>query len=138
MTKSYNLRDAKFIATNALPAAAGTGNGTALDLGNDSTANGARLQDCELLLSAPALATGALPDTVTATYSIECSSVANFATTQNVSPSCVVQTGNTGAAAATFRAKLPTNCLRYVRAKVVTSTNAGNCAASSMTLELLF
>jgi hypothetical protein len=102
------------------------------------SANAARLAECELLLSAPALSATQLPDTITATYSIECSSVANFATTQNVAPSCIVQTGNTGAAAATFRAKLPSNCLRYVRAKVVTSTNAGNCAASSMKLELLF
>jgi hypothetical protein len=93
---------------------------------------------CELLLSAPALTTGQLPDTVTTTYTLECSSVANFATATAIATGCIVQTGNTGASAGTFRAKLPSNCLRYVRAKVVSSTNAGNCAAKSMTLELLF
>jgi len=138
MGKSFNLRDAKFIETDALPASASTVNGTALDLGTALTQNGARLEACELLLTAPALLTAALPDTVTAKYSLECSAVANFATTTPISTTCLTQTGNTGAAAQTFRMKLPSDCLRYVRAKVITSTNAGNCAGSSMTLELLF
>jgi hypothetical protein len=89
-----------------------------------------------LLLSAPALLTGALPDTVTATYTLQHSDT-NFSAA-TLSGSCIVQTGNTGAAAGTFRMKLPSNCKRYIRASVVTATNAGNCAGSSMTLELLF
>lgn len=139
MTQSYNLRDAEFIKTDALPSAAGTGNGTALDMGNATTQNGARLEAAELLLTAPALSALQLPSAVTATYSIESAVDSAFTSPKTLAGSAIVHTGDGNAvASSTFRMKLPSDCHRYVRAKVVTLTNAGNCAAASMTFELLF
>jgi len=142
MTQSYNLRDAQMIKSDVLPAAASTTkNGTAIDLGDALTANGARLALCELLLSAPALTTTILPDTKTMTYSIEACAASDFGSgVVTLAGSCIVQTGagTAGAAAATFRAKLPTDCPRYIRAKAVSGANTTDASALSMKLELLF
>ena len=132
------LKDVALHSSDALPTAAGTVNGTAIDLGNAMSGRGSRQAHCELLLSAPALTTVQLPDAVTSKYSIQGSTLANFASVVPLATTCLTQTGNTGAAAQTWRMKLPSDCPRYVRASVITSTNAGNCAASSMTLDLLF
>ena len=135
---TYGLRDAALRAADALPAAAGTVNGTVIDLGNALTARGARLAECEFLLTVPAQTVTTLPDTVTATYSIQ-HSASNFSSTVLIA-SAIVQTGagGAGAAANTYRFKIPSACMRYLRVSVITSTNAGNQAALSMTLELLF
>ena len=142
MTQSYNVRDANYIASNALPADNVNSNGTALDLGAALTQNGARLANCELLLTAPALDTNAIPDTTTMTYHIEASATSNFASITTLAASAIVQTGNNGAAADTFRMKIPSDCPRYIRSRAIGADvgNAaiGNCAGSSMTLELLF
>lgn len=139
---TYNLRDAALKASDALPAAAGTVNGTAIDLGNTLTDRGARLEKDELLLSAPALTVTQLPNTTTMTYALQSSTLANFASNTSLVGSAIVQTGNNAAAAASYRFKLPTNCARYVRAVAVSANvgnaTVGNCAASNMTLELLF
>lgn len=133
---TYGVRDAALYAADALPSSATTKNGTGIDLGAALSSRGARLEPCELLLSAPALNTANLPDTVTAIYSIQAGADnSTFATP--IATSCITQTGNTGAAAASKRIKLPSDCPRYIRASVITATNAGNCAAKSMTLELL-
>jgi hypothetical protein len=138
---NFNVRDALLIKSDVLPAAASTTkNGTALDLGNALTARGARLADCELLLSAPALTTTMLPDTKTMTYSIESSVDSAFTSPITLAGSCIVQTGagGAGAAAATFRLKVPSDCARYIRAKAVSGANVTDSSTLSMKLELLF
>jgi len=138
MTKSYNVRDAKFIATDTMPGGAGTTKaGTALDLGNTLTANGARMDKSELLLTMPALTDTMVPSTKTMTFSIEtCDDSAFGAPT--VLWSLVTTGGGAGVAAATYRVKVPTNCLRYVRAKAVSGSLTTDSSAVSMKLELLF
>jgi hypothetical protein len=133
------VRDAGLVQSIALPAAAGTVNGLPIDLGDAMTARGARLADCELVLTAPALNTTDLPNTVTAIYAIQ-GSTTNFGTVVPLATACLTQTGAAGAGAAlqTWRMKLPSDCPRYIRASVVTATNAGNCALKSMELALQF
>ena len=103
----YNVRDDNFIATKALPNGATTIYSAGLDLGALSD-QGHRVAECEVLISAPALATAALPDTKTMTYSIQHDSDSAFGTAADLAPSVLVQTGasGAGAAAATF----PSRC----------------------------
>ena len=137
----HGVKDADLNETKALPAAAGTVNSDGIDLGALSD-RGGRFLDCEGLLSAPALTTGELPDTTTMTYTIQSSATSNFASATTLAGSCIVQTGDTGADAETFRFKIPSNCQRYIRAVAVGAdvgnASLGNCAASELTLELLF
>lgn len=136
---TFNVRDANFIKSDVMPAAASTTKaGTALDLGAALTGRGAHLEKCELLLTMPALTTTMVPDTKTMTYSIEMST--DLAFTSPVTLFTVTKTGATsaGVAADTFRQKLPGNCYRYVRAKAVSGANVTDSSAVSMKLELLF
>jgi hypothetical protein len=143
MTQSYEVRDALLIKADALPADAGTVNGTAIDLGAVGS-HGARLENCEVKLSAPALTVTQLPNTTTATYSIQASAASNFDGAVTLASGCIVQTGagGAGAAADSFRLKLPTDCPRYLRAVVVGAdvgeAGFGDCSDADMTLELLF
>jgi hypothetical protein len=136
-----NVKDALLIKSNALPNNASTTvNGTALDPGNALTGRGAYLAQCELLLSAPALNTTMLPDTRTMTYSIEGSVDSAFTSPIALASGCIVQTGagSAGAAAATFRMKIPSNAPRYIRAKAVSGASTTDASSLSMTLALLF
>jgi hypothetical protein len=141
LSANYQVRDAAFITVNALPPAAKvTVFGTAIDLADTPTAAGARLASCEWLLSAPALTTEMLPDTKAMTYSIEASVDAAFTTPITLAGSCIVQTGagGAGAAAATFRLPIPSDCARYIRAKAISSEDVSDCSSVSMKMELLF
>jgi hypothetical protein len=142
MADTYNVRDAELIATDTLPAAASTTkNGTALDQGNALTDRGARVAPCEALLSAPALTTVILPDTKTMTYSVEACAASDFGSgVVTLASGCIVQTGagGAGAAAASFRMKIPSDCPRYVRAKAVSGADTTDASALSMTFEILF
>jgi len=139
--QSLNVRDASMAKENALPAAASTTvNGTAMDLG-PLTGISSRSENVEALLSAPALTTTILPDTRTMTYSLEaCADSAFGSGVVTLAGSCIVQTGAgaAGAAAATFRAKIPGNCPRYLRAKAVSGASTTDASAVKMKLELLF
>ncbi len=132
-----HVRDGSLKSSDALPAAAGLVNGTAIDLG-PLTETSSRSEQVELLLTAPALNVAQLPNTVTATYSLQMSNSSNMASPQSLGNSVIVQTGSNGAASTTFRFKVPSNALRYIGAAVTTAAGAGNCAAAAMTLELLF
>ena len=138
--KSYNLRDAALIKEDALPAGASTTvNGTALDLQTASGQNSARLAPVELLLSAPALTTTMLPDSRTMTYSLQCDEDSAFGSPRTLVASCIVQTGGSsaGAAADTYRMKLPSDCERYVRAVAVSGASVTDSSSKKMKLELL-
>jgi hypothetical protein len=141
MTQSYNVRDASLISEDALPASTGAANGTALDLGTLSDIS-ARVAPMEMLLSAPVLNATLLPNGCTCTYKIEVSNASNFATNTTLIAAAITQTGANGAAASTYRFKIPSDCKRYIRAVATTADNgntaAGNCAAKKMTLEMLF
>lgn len=134
----FNVRDANLIITRALPNGAATVNSNGIDLGS-KTAWGDRLAQCELLLSAPALTTTQQPDAKTLTYTIQHDDASDFGSAATLAGSVIVQTGagGAGAAAATFRMKIPTNCKRYVRVAIVGSAT-GDSSGASATLELLF
>lgn len=136
---SYELKDAAVKKTWALPNGAATTYATpGIDLGH--TTAGKLLADCEFLLSAPALNTTQLPDAKTMIYSIlldtvdpiDGSSVVKYA-------SVITQTGagGAGAAAATYRFRLPSDATRILGARAVGSAS-GDATGASATLEALF
>jgi hypothetical protein len=133
----YGLQDASLNNSIALPAAPGTVTSAVLDTGT-LTGLSAQLAECEALLSAPVLTTAQLPDGKTATYSVMGGATADALT--SLVGSAIVQTGagGAGAAAATYRFKLPSNCPRYLAVQVVTGALAGDCHLASAALQLLF
>ena len=140
---SYQVRDALTRLTLALPNGAATAYATpGIDLGALST-SGRNLADCELLLSAPALTTGQQPDAKTLIYSILIDTVDPIdasSTVMNLSVLTQTGAGGAGAAAATWRGKIPTvfslASARIVGFRAIGSA-AGDASAASATLELL-
>ena len=131
----YARKDTSLKVTKALPNGAASTTSDGIDLGlttrSDFTA------PCELLLTAPAMATGVMGDAKTMIYSIEMDDNSSFSSATSIA-TILTQTGAGGAgcSAATARYKLPSNVERYVRVKATGSTT-GNASTSSMTLELL-
>lgn len=135
---SFNVRDAQLKKTRALPNGASNVVSDAIDL-DAITAKGAVLADCELLISAPALVVGDLGDGATMKYDVECDSDSAHGSPRIIAKEVLVQTGagGAGAAAATKRFRLPSDCERYVRVRA-TNSAAGDASDKSMTIELLF
>lgn len=133
-----NVKDAELIETKALPNGAASIYSDPIDLGALSAA-GARLHSGELLLSAPALATADLGDAATMTYDLQMDNDSAFGSPTTLIAGIIVQTGagGAGAAAASARFRVPTNCERYVRAKA-TNSAAGDASDKSLTLSLVF
>jgi hypothetical protein len=134
----YNIRDLQKKVTKALPSSAsGTVHTDAID--TENSARGDFTAALELLISAPALTTTMLPDTKTCTYKIEHDTDSAFGTVADLYPSVIVQTGanSGGAAAATFRTKLPTNVKRYVRVAITLGSQTTDSSSKTATVELL-
>lgn len=120
----------------ALPAAASTStNSTGIDFG----AGVAKHLGVELELSVPALTTTIVPDTRTVTYIIETSTDSAFGSIDQTLLS-QVSTGAGGAGVGAFleRVRLPSNCARYVRAKVTFGASTTTGAAVSATFTARF
>lgn len=132
-----NVRDALLKLTKALPNGAATIYSDSIDTGTTTT--GAQLSPVEFLLTAPALVVGDLADGATMKYSILTDTVDPIDGSSTVLfADCIVQTGagGAGAAAATFRFKLPSNAGRLIGFKAVNS-GAGDASDKSATLEVL-
>lgn len=132
-----NIQDASLNpATFLLPAAASTSTqSAAVDLGADTF----KSERIELELSVPALSTTIAPDTRTATYIVETSTVSNFASIDATIMSDVYTgAGGVGIAAKVRRVRLPSNCARYVRAKVTFGASTTDASALSATFTLRF
>lgn len=131
----YNKRDANLKQTKALHSGAGSDSITGFDLG--LTTKSDFVTPCELLLTAPALTTSALPDAGTMIYTVETDDNSSFSSATNLG-TILTQTGagGAGAAAATARWKPPTNVERYIRVKA-TKSGTGDASGVSMTVELL-
>lgn len=132
-----NIQDAAVNpAAFALPAAASSStNSTGVDLGTDAV----KPESIELELSVPALSTTIVPDTRTVDYIIETSTASNFATIDQT----ILNERQTGAGAAGVpaflkRVRLPSNCARYVRAKITFGASTTSGAAVSATFTLRF
>lgn len=134
---AFTVGDRNFYTTKTLPASATTADSTGFDLGHGS-ARGDFLANCELKISAPALATGQLGDGATMKYTVQHDDDVAFGTAATLEADVITQTGagGAGAAAATYTMRLPVDVKRYVRVRATNS--AGNSSASSMTVELLF
>jgi len=128
------LKDTSLKSTFALANGANHVHSATFDLGP-----GDKVALAEFLLSAPVLVVAEIVDLDTITYSVEMDEDPAMGSPTTVIPAIIVQTGvhpDAGAAAATARFRVPTNCERYVR---VTATNsgAGNASTKSAVLELL-
>lgn len=139
----FGRLDASLIKTKALPEAAGTGTATetvytdAID--TMKTEHGHQLANVEYEIVAPALVVGDLANGDTMTYDVQVDDDAEFGSATTLIAGAIVQTGagGAGAAAATYRFRLPHDCPRYVR---VAATNNGNGDASdkSVTFQVRF
>lgn len=134
----YAVKDNSLIKTKALPNGANTIYTDGIDLGSLS-GRGARLADFELIIDAPALVVGDLADAATMKYTVETDDDSAFGSVTTLFADILVQTGagGAGAAAASKRLRLPSNCERYVRIKAVNS-GAGDASDKSVTMSLVF
>ena len=133
---TFLVKDAGFTATKALPNGAAAVQSAGLDLLVPSS--GQFLAACELLISAPALTNAMLGAAATMKYDVQCAPDAAFAGVRTIASAVLTQTGDgSGAAAASVRFRLPTDCDRYVRVQA-TNSAAGNASTVSMTVDLLF
>lgn len=134
----HKVKHAQLIKTKALPDGAATVNGDGIDL-ELLTKRGAFLAECELEIAGPLLTTTELPDTKTMKYDVQCDADVEFGSPKTLAKEVLVQTGagGAGAAAATARFRIPSDCEQYLR---VTATNdgAGDCTGKDMTNSILF
>jgi len=135
-----NIQDASLNpATFALPttiASAGSKTSAAVDLGADTV----KPESIEVELLVPTLSDTIAPAGSTAgvTYSIESSTTSTFAAVaRTIVSQNLVGTGS-GVAQTAVRTRVPSNCERYIRARVLLGTTATDASAVSATLTLRF
>lgn len=122
-------------AAFVLPAAASTSTqSTSIDFGIDTFKN----ESIELELSVPALNTTIVPDTRTVTYIIEASATDFGTVTQTLMSEVATGAGAAGVAAFLKRVRLPSNCSRYVRFRVLFGASTTTGAAVSATGSVRF
>jgi hypothetical protein len=123
--------------SKALPAGAATIYTDGIDLGH--TANGRVPPGTELIVNAPALVVGDLGNGATMTYTVQMDTDSAFGSPIELTRNDAVQTGagGVGAAAASYRFALPSDCERYVRVKAVNSA-AGDASDKSVTANVIF
>lgn len=132
-----NIKDSNFTGTFALPASASTSTqlATPFDLGSDVY----KTESVEAELSVPALNSTMVPDTRTTTYIIETSTASNFASIdQTLYSEAFTGAGGAGVGAKVKRVRLPSNCARYIRAKVTHGATTADSSSVSATFALLF
>lgn len=131
---SFLMKDTALKLTKTLPNGAATVNSTGLDLTTSSRAD--FMADVEFLLSSPVLTVGQLADASTIIYTIQHDTDPAFGTVADLLPAALTVTGagGVGAAAATYRFRLPTTVKRYIRVKAV-KIGAADASAASLTLE---
>lgn len=121
-------------AVFALPAAAGSTQSAAIDLGTDLF----KIGQMEFSIAIPALGVGIIPNAITLTAILETSTVSNFASIV-ATQSAVAATGagGVGVSATETLFRVPSNCPRYVRFKVTTGATSGDASAVSATGKVL-
>lgn len=134
---SRNIQDASLNpAAFALPAAASSSTtSAAIDLGPDTF----KPEKLELELSVPALSTTIAPDTRTVTLIFETSTTSNFsAIARTILSTITTGAGGAGIGATKTRCRVPSDCERYVRAKVTFGASTTDGSALSATATLRF
>jgi hypothetical protein len=138
---SYNIQDASLNpATFALPTtllAAGSKTSAAVDLGADTFKRG----NFELQLLVPTLNSTMAPAAATAgvTYSIESGVTSTFSDgAARTIVSKTIAGSASGVAQTLLRTRVPSDCERYVRARVLLATTCTDASAVAATLSLNF
>lgn len=137
---ALNVQDASLNpATFALPttiAAAGSKTSAAVDLGADTFKN----QNFEIELLVPTLNATIAPAASTAgvTYSIESATDSGFTTVARTIVSKTIAGSAQGVAQTALRTRVPSDCERYIRARVLLGTTATDASAVAATLSLRF
>ena len=135
-----NIRDAAFVtASFALPttiAAAGSKTSAAIDLGADTF----KPENIEVELTVPALNATIAPAASTAgvTFSIESATDSAFTAVARTIISKTVAGSASGVAAQTLRARVPSDCERYIRGRVLLGTTCTDASAVSASVRLHF
>lgn len=131
-----NLGDAGFSTTFTLPASASasTNQATPFDLGADTF----KPEEVEVELSVPALTDTMVSSTRTTTYIIETCTATNFSTIDATLYTKTFTGAGSGVAAQVIRVRLPSNCARYIRAKVTHGASTTDSSAISATVSLKF
>jgi hypothetical protein len=130
---SRNVIDSNLDDQFALPSSASTStNSAAIDLGADAYKG----ENYEVSLVVGALSDTICPSTRTVTYIIETSTASSFASIDRTVFTQTYTGAGSGVAAQDIRVRLPSNCARYVRAKVTfgASTTDGSAVAATIAL----
>ena len=136
-----NLRDKDVLVTQAMPAAASTTvNGTPIDLGATVFAKGIdRATGVEAVVRIPALNATMLPDTRTCIVTIQTSDDSAFGSgVRDLATVTKTGAGGVGSSADELRATIPSDCFRYVRAKVVSGASTTDMSAVSYELAIVW
>lgn len=131
--------DSQVYKTLALPGAGSTTVATAgIDLKN--TARGDFLANVELLIEAPLLAVGELPNSETITYDVYHDTASDFGSESLLMDNVLTQTGagGAGAAAAEKRVRFPVDVARYIRVKATSSSGSVDADAKEFSARLVF
>lgn len=135
---AQNIQDASLNpATFTLGTAGTTATSAAVDLGSESIKPG----NFELELAIPALTTTMNTGTNTSgvTYIIESSTTSTFvAIDQTLASYNSAGSTTTALAAKSLRTRVPSNCARYIRGKVLPGTTGGDMSTLVGTLTLRF
>ncbi len=131
-----NIQDASLNPVAfVLPAAASSSTqSTGVDLGADVW----KLEDIEFNINLPTLSTTIAPDTRTVTAILETSTTSNFAAIVMSQSYILTGAGGAGIAGADYRFRVPSNCSRYVRAKITFGASTTDGSAVSATLTVRF
>lgn len=134
---AFGFGDALLKKTKALPTGASAVTSDSIDL--QHTGLGSNVADYEFLVEAPAVTTGMLGDAATIKYDLMTSDSSDMSSPTTAIKEVIVQTGagGAGAAAATQRVRLPTDCKRYVAIKA-TKSATGDASSVSVTLSMKF
>ena len=132
LNKDYGMK-----VTKTLPASDTVANSAGIDLGHDAT--GRVPLGTEILIEAPALAVGELGNGNTMIYAVQMDTDSAFGSPTSIYGTVLTQTGagGVGAAAATKRVALPSDCERYIRVTATADTNL-DASAKSMVVNVLF
>lgn len=132
------MTDADLVVSRTLPPSTSLVTSTAFDTTKSTL--GEFRADTEFLLEAPAVTNGELPNTKTFTYDVIHSTASDLSGSSVLLQDVIVQTGNgAGAAAASYRCKLPHDVRRYVGITITPSASGtGDASAKTATFKPTF
>lgn len=136
-SNAFLRRDASFTRTRALPASNTTVYGLPINLGS-VPGKPRTIPECELIIEAPALTVGELPNAATMTYTLQDSADEAFTSPRAIGVPCrQTGAGGAGAAALIDRYRIAEDTLQFIRLAVTASNNL-DVSAKKATLSMAF